>query len=288
MSLEEIRQSIKELCIEINKSDENKKPVISIPVGATGSAAGLPFELWFKNEMSGRTKYKVFGRIDFMKYVIQSFLENIGLDELHKTTWWSRLQQFSAENIRRIQSGEEPKLQQALGDIVIKYGEDLNDVVLINVKATEASDGRPIGRPPNIVSAFRLLNFFLEIFDEKSHLVNKVNTWLVGFYYNPIRNGRVRIVSCHSVNMFKLDLDKAPEINFDAAIQIQWHLGDMIEREEQTLEDFAKKLADKYWGEWKAFTQRRDKKLEGIIQRLLSAIKKVHTQKRVSNFYSAH
>jgi hypothetical protein len=288
MSLEEMRQNIKELCTEINKSSENKKPIINIPSGASGSAAGLPFESWFKNEMSKRTKYKVFGRIDFMRYIIQSFLKNIGLDELHETTWWARLQQFSIENVRRIQRREEPKLQQAMGDVVIKYGDDLNDVVLINVKATEVSDGRPVGRPPNIVSAFRLLKFFLEIFKERPHLADKVNTWLVGFYYNPLGNGRVRIVSCHFINMFKLDLEKSPEINFDAAIQIQWHLDDMIEREEQTLEEFAQKLANKYWAEWKAFTNRRDKKLEGIIQSLLNAIKNVRTQKRVSNFYSAH
>jgi hypothetical protein len=288
MSLEELRQNIRRLCIEIREYDESKKPIIKIPEGATGSAAGLPFESWFKNEMSGRmTKYKVFGRIEFIKYVIQNFLKNRGLDELHEITWWARLQQFSAENVRRIQIGEEPKLQQALGDIVIKYGDDLNDIVLINVKATEVSDGKPVGRPPNIVSAFRLLEFFLEIFEEKPHLADKVNTWLVGFYYNPIGNGRVRIVNCHFINMFKLDLEKAPEINFDAAIQIQWHVGDMIEREDQTLEMFAQKLADKYWTEWKAFTKRRDEKLEGIIQSLMSAIKKARTQKRVSNFYSA-
>jgi hypothetical protein len=281
MSLEEIRQSIKELCREV----ENKKPIINIPRGATGSAAGLPFELWFKNEMSKRTKYEVFGRIDFMKYIIENFLRNIKLEELLRTTWWAGLQQFSTGNVRRIQRNEEPKLQQALGDVVIKYGEDLNDVVLINVKATEVSNGKPVGRPPNIVSAFRLLEFFLEMFEEKPLLIDKVNTWLVGFYYNPIGNGKVKIISCRFLNIFKLDLEKAPEINFDAAIQIQWHLCDMIEREEQTLEEFAQKLASKYLTEWKAFTQRRNEKLERIIQRLLNAIKNLHIQKRVSNFY---
>jgi hypothetical protein len=230
--------------MEICERDESKKPVIKIPEGATGSAAGLPFESWFKDELSRRiTKYKVFGRIDFIRYIIQNFLKNIGLDKLHEITWWARLQQFSAENVRRIENGEEPKLQQALGDIVIKYGDDLNDIVLINVKATEERDGRPVGRQPNIVSAFRLLEFFLEVFEKKPHLADKVNTWLVGFYYNPIGNGRVRIVNCRFVNMFKLDLEKAPKINFDAAIQIQWHVGDMVEREDQTLEEFAQKLA---------------------------------------------
>jgi len=287
MSLEEIRQNIKKLCMEIRECNESKKPVIEIPEGATGSAAGLPFELWFKNEMSRKIgKSKVFGRIDFVRYVIQNFLKNRKLDELHKNTWWAGLQQFSAENVRRIQIGEEPKLQQALGDIVIKYGDDLNDIVLINVKATEVSNGKPVGRPPNIVSAFRLLEFFLEIFEEKPHLADKVNTWLVGFYYNPIGNGKVRVVNCHFINMFKLDLEKAPEINFDAAIQIQWHVGDMVEREDQTLEMFAQKLAEKYWTEWKAFTKRRDEKLERIIQSLMSAIKNARIQKRVSNFYS--
>jgi len=284
MSIDEIRQKIKELCKQINELDESEKPVVTIPKGATGSAAGLPFELWFKNEISKRIECEVFGRIDFMKYVIQNFLTNKTLDELNKKVWWGKVQQFSEKNIKRITKGEEPKLQQALGDIVIKYGDDLNDVILVNVKATEVSDGEPIGRPPNIISAYRLLDFFVHIFEEKFHLIKKVNVWIVGFYYNPMGEGKVKIVKCHFVDMFKLDLDKAPPINFDAAIQIQWHTGDMIERGEQTLEEFAEKLAEKYQTEWKSFIKRRDEKLERIIERLINAIHNVQTQKRVSNF----
>jgi hypothetical protein len=181
MGLENISKSIEELCREIDRAGPNRKPVITIPKGATGSAAGLQFELWFITQLKERIIYTVFGSIDFMKYITQNFLSSMELDELVRTTWWARLQQFTNEKIERIRKGEEPKLQQALGDVVIKYGEGLNDVVLINVKATEVSGQTPVGRPPNIVSAFRLLRFLLEMFEKKPQLIDKINVWLIGF-----------------------------------------------------------------------------------------------------------
>jgi len=272
MIVEEIRENLKEFCERINKLGETEKPIVGIPKGATGSAAGLPFERWFQSEISKGIRQEVFGRLDFVNYFIKNHLDTASPENL----WWWTIQQITPETIRRVKKGEEPKLQQAMGDIIIKYGEDLNDVVLINVKATEVSNGEPIGRAPNIVSAFRLLNFFVEMFDEKPRLVDKVNVWLVGFDYNPIGKDKVRIRQCHFKDLFRLDLDEAPELNFDAAIQIQWHLGDMIEDEKQALEEFAVKLAEKYRTEWKDFTKRRDKKLEEIINKLFSAIKKSH------------
>jgi hypothetical protein len=279
MGLENISKSIEELCREIDRAGPNRKPVISIPEGATGSAAGLPFELWFTTQLKERIKYTVFGSIDFMKYITQNFLSSMELDELVRTTWWARLQQFTNKKIERIRKGEEPKLQQALGDVVIKYGEGLNDVVLINVKATEVSGQTPVGRPPNIVSAFRLLCFLLEMFEKKPQLIDKINVWLVGFYYQPLPNKKVKIIRCYFLDMFKLDLEKAPEINFYAAIQIQWHLHDMIENKDQTLAEFALKLANKYVTGWSAFVKGRDEKLKRLVQRLRKAVEKTNNQK---------
>jgi hypothetical protein len=279
MGLENISKSIEELCREIDRAGPNRKPVITIPKGATGSAAGLPFELWFTTQLKKRIKYTVFGSIDFMKYITQNFLSSMELDELVRTTWWARLQQFTNKKIERIRKGEEPKLQQALGDVVIKYGEGLNDVVLINVKATEVSGQTPVGRPPNIVSAFRLLSFLLEMFEKKPQLIDKINVWLVGFYYQPLPNKKVKIIRCYFLDMFKLDLEKAPEINFYAAIQIQWHLHDMIENKDQTLAEFALKLANKYVTGWSAFVKGRDEKLKRLVQRLQKAVEKTNNQK---------
>jgi hypothetical protein len=279
MAVEEIRQIVKEFCEKINESEVKKKPIISVPRGATGSAAGLPFEKWFQKAISDKIKYEVFGRLDFMNYILENY--NISLDILLKTTWWGGFQQFTPENIRRVKKGEKPKLQQTLGDIIIKYGNDLNDIILINVKATEVSNGEPVGRPPNIISAYRLLRFFLELFNNKPHLIKKVNVWLVGFDYNPLEEEKVRIRQCHFKNLFWLDLDKAPPINFDAAIQIQWHLRDMIECEEQTVEDFAQKLAYKYRAEWKAFVNQRNEKLERFVEKLLSLIRENLLKRRM-------
>lgn len=279
MSVKEIRKDIEKLFEGFNKLDENNKPLVLIPQGATGSATGLPFEKWFQNVASEKIEHAVFGRLDFMRHIIDNYLNGTSLNELRKIVWWAPIQQFTPKNIDRVKDGEEPKLQQALGDIVIKYGDALNNLILINVKATEVSNGEPIGRPPNIVSAFRLLKFSTMLFEEKSELIEKVNVWLVGFYYEPIGNGKVRIVQCHSIDLLKLDLDKAPAINFDAAIQIQWHLGQMIESKGQTLEEFAKKLANKYLDEWESFTNRRSKQMKSIAKKLFSAIKKTHAKK---------
>jgi len=286
MGVEEIRQNIKELCLQINEFDEKNKPIITIPGGATGSAAGLPFEDWFRGILSKNTKDGVLGKLEFVKYIMENYLCKTNLESLLKDTWWGKLQQFTHETIRRVEEREEPKLQQALGDIIVKYGDDLNDVVLINVKATEINDNGPIGRPPNIVSAFRLLEFLTELFDEKINLIDKVNVWLAGFYYIPIGSGKVRIEQSHYRDMFKLDLEKAPPINFDAAIQIQWHLGDMVEREKQTLDEFAKELGEKYLNEWKSFKKRRDEKMEKIVNKLFSAIERNHAQKKLSDSFT--
>jgi len=282
MSVEEIREKIQKFCIEITESNETEKSTLSIPRGATGSGTGQPFENWLQNLLPEIIEYQVFGKFDFAKYVIKNYLNNKSLTSLLKTTWWAAFQQLTPSSVRRIEEGEQPKLQQAFGDIIVKYGDDWNDILLIDVKATEISNGKPTGRPPNIVSAFRLLRFFAGLFDEKAHLIEKVNVWLIGFDYIPVGNGEVRINQAHCKDLFALDLDKTPSINFDAAIQIQWHLRDMVEREDQTLEEFARGLANKYLDDWKAFTNRRDKQIEEIVEKLLAAIKKSHAQKRIT------
>lgn len=168
--IEKIRQVIKDLCLQLDRMDERNRPMIEIPRGASGSAAGLPFEEWFKKVLSESVEYDIFERLEFMRYIYENYLErkNATLNELRKNVWWVTPQQFTKKAIERIKKGEEPKLQQSLGDVVIKYGKDLNDVILINVKATETDNyGEPVGRPPNIISAFRLLKFLSEVFTKK-------------------------------------------------------------------------------------------------------------------------
>jgi hypothetical protein len=274
--IEEIRRTIKDLCSQINERNDKNKPIIEIPKGATGSAAGLPFENWFRKILSESIKYDVFERLEFMRYIAENYLEKkiITLKELHEYVWWGDLQQFTDGALKRVERGGIPKLQQALGDIIVKYGEDLNDVILINVKATEISDGGPVGRPPNIISALRLLNFLVKIFKRRKNLKDKINVWLVGFYYLPRENNKVQICRSYFKDLFKLDLEKAPPINFDAAIQIQWHLAEMVEDENQTLDGFAIKLGRKYLSEWESFKKQRDEEIRKLVNDLFKAIKK--------------
>ncbi|MEM5867286.1 MAG: HincII family type II restriction endonuclease [Candidatus Aenigmatarchaeota archaeon] len=278
--VEEIRKVIKDLCLELNEMNDEDKPVIEIYKGATGSAAGLPFEIWFKEILSRRIKYEIFERLEFMRYIVENYLlEKTSLKEFCKNVWYGEAQQFTRNAIARIKKGKEPKLQQTLGDIILKYGKDLNDVILLNVKATEIDEnGKPVGRAPNIVSAYRLLKFLANVY-KKIGLIDKINVWLVGFYYLPIEGNRVQIRKCYFRDLFKLDLNKAPPINFDAAIQIQWHLNEMVEDENQTLDKFAIDLGKKYLREWENFREKRDEKIKKVIDELFKAIEMSRKQR---------
>ncbi len=272
MKIEEIQEELEDYCNRINGLAKSEKPRINILSRATGSAVGTQFERHFQGEIVDILNVDIFNSLEFVQYVINEYLSQMPLAKLRKKVWWAELQQISDNAVKRIQRGEAPKLQQAFGDIILKYDNGPNDIISLDIKSTEVSNGRPTGRDPNIVSAKRLLEFFTELFSTKSHLVDKVHIWFVGFDYTPLGGGEVRIEKAHLRNLLKLDLDKAPPINFDAAIQIQWHLNKMIERKDQTLDEFAERLSEKFQAEWKLFTARRDKTLNEVITRLDNAI----------------
>lgn len=100
----------------------------------------------------------------------------------------------------------------------------------------------------------------------------------MGFYYLP-KGNKVQICKTYFRDLFKLDLNKAPPINFDAAIQIQWHLKEMVEDENQTLDRFAIELGKKYLKEWEIFKKQRDEKITKVINKLFNAIKEGKKQK---------
>jgi hypothetical protein len=274
---EYFEQTIYELCSELNKAKD--KPIVNLKKGASGSAAGLPFEDWAYNKLKERFRepYRLFNTYDLAEYLTYNILNKTSLSELRGKTWWVGLQQLTEETIQEIRLGRRPKFQQALGDLILQYGDDINTVALLNIKSSELGDDRPQGRPPNIVSAYRLLEFLAELIDEKYHLIDKVAIYFLGFYYKRIDEEHVSVDRCYLRNLFKLDVKKAPPINFDAAIQIQWHIMDMVEKE-QSLLDFAEQLAEKYLEEWRAFTNTRTRKIERTIDNLRKAIKKYKSQ----------
>jgi len=140
--------------------------------------------------------------------------------------------------------------------------------VLLNIKSAEIDGGRPQGRPPNIISALRLLDFLANLLGEKPSLVDKAAIWFLAFYYRRRDSEHVVIESSCFRDLFKLDLSRAPSslINFDAAIQIQWHVMDMQMREDQTVKGFAKELANHCEREWRDFSKERTKRLREIVE----------------------
>jgi len=286
--VQRLRDEVVTLCAEIERMPEENK-IINIPVGATGSAAGLPFEDWFYQELRSRITglgFEIFRPFDFVLYIINEIIDQrrIPLDQLRNNVWWWSIQQFSESLIKRVREGERPKQQQAMGDIIVKYGIDLNDVVLINVKATEVDKrGKPVGRPPNIISSLRLLEFLHRLFTKHRNLIDKVNIWLVCFHYYRPRPGIAKIHKAIFRDLFKLDLSKAPSINFDAAIQIQWHVEEMIEDPSLTIEKFAIILARKLLDEWERFYQKRDRKIRKLTEELLQAIRNSCRQSTLDN-----
>ena len=76
-------------------------------------------------------------------------------------------------------------------------------------------------------------------------------------------------------DLFKLKVFKIPEINFDAAIQLQWHIKEMEENPEQTKEKFIKDLAIEVQKRWKEFSERRTREFDDLVNSILSILRKV-------------
>ena len=67
---------------------------------------------------------------------------------------------------------------------------------------------------------------------------------------------------------FKLDVNKMPPINFDATIQIQWHVRDTKENPYIDKTTFLENLVKKYFIEWQKFMGERTKNIENLINEL--------------------
>lgn len=180
----------------------------------------------------------------------------LGLDhtDIITRTWWGKLL------LQKKPKPETYKQTQGLGaDLICYHGnefKDLVDVILLNVKSrnTERS-----GRHPNIISAYRLLDYFSNIcYDSPTNeLLDKIQYWVMGFDH---KSGLIHNV--YVKDLFKLDVSKMPPINFDAALQLQWHVGDMETLPNQTNREFISNFTKKFNDDWKKHKERRDKRVQ--------------------------
>ena len=67
--------------------------------------------------------------------------------------------------------------------------------------------------------------------------------------------------------LFKLKLSELQQINFDAAIQIQWHVKDMIEAE-QARTTFIAELGDTFIAQWKSHSRNKTERYTELVKTL--------------------
>ncbi len=282
MDLAILRKNV-ELCFSSAIKDSEKRKV-AVSRRATGSASGLPFEPWARDILQ-ECGFSVFLQEEFIGTVVREMRKRGYTNDkisyiIRERTWWgmkdymvSRKQLEAA-----LKNTDIPTYQQSIADIVLFYGNDivseLNNIVIINVKSHDIDRK---SRDPNIISAKRVLEFFKDLLEKAvtyPEFIDKANLWFIGFYYKRYRSYS-EIKEIYVKDLFKLDVTRIPVINFDAAIQIQWHVKNMIEKEDMDKLKFIESLAEEYLKRWQEFVQKRTQKLEETIQELKSLIKKV-------------
>lgn len=266
MEVNEIRENIESYFEEILESKENLK--FKIKSGAYGHSAGDSIEEILKKNLleQGWDAYythdfvsKVFSIIGPDKDELNSFLDNL---------WWSKIAIYSKNQLNNFIKGKDiGTYQQAGADIVLFYGEDLKKepekVILINAKSHN-TDRK--SRAPNIISAQRLLEFCSELITNED-MINNAEYWFVGINYSKLDENVAEIEEIYIKDLFKINVSKISQINFDAAIQIQSHVEDMEELE-QTKIEFIKDISELFIVTWKNHVTKKTEKYENLIAKI--------------------
>ncbi len=192
-------------------------------------------------------------------------------ERLREADWWSPLV-VSKKSIEDFaENGSASDWQQAGADLVLLRGDLIFDakseVVLLNVKSHDTSRS---SRPPNIMSAQRLLEFLASILrsgNAKTWL-EKASLLFVGVEYD---GSNKHIGEIFVKDLFKLSVTQIPQINFDAAIQIQWHVRDMKEIRQTKLE-FIERLARRFDADWKAHAEQKTKLYRSLLDQIAGSL----------------
>ena len=274
MNIRVFREAFESVLQEVLKDEA--KTSIGEPVSrdAHGHEVGRPIEDWLVRILN---EYEVGTRSflshEFIENVLKAFgfKERQNIDKFFQRPWWASLLVTKMQLTSFLRGEAVPRWQQAGADIVVFLGDDLetefDKVVLLNVKGHNINRK---SRPPNIMSAQRLLYFFNGILQRPASDLDKCNLWFVGTNYS-IEGTRAKIEELYLRDLFLLDLEFLPQINFDAAIQLQWHVHDMVERR-QTRLDFIESLADKFISEWRNHMNRKNEKYEELVTEIKGLI----------------
>jgi len=144
-----------------------------------------------------------------------------------KGKWWWKLCFRSKSKVESYLSTNQTLgyKQEDTPDIII----GLSQPVFLNIKSHNLEKK---SRPPNIMSAKKLLDLFAWITSQnpsnRTSILENIALLFVGVSWRQ-ENHEIKFKSIEVRDLFALDLDQLPTINFDAAIQIQWHVSDMVE-----------------------------------------------------------
>ncbi|MHB8605548.1 MAG: HincII family type II restriction endonuclease [Thermoplasmatota archaeon] len=182
------------------------------------------------------------------------------LEVLNHQWWWVlNSRSKAAVGVALSGSGKLEKYQQDTADLIIEFG---GIPRLINTKSHDL--GRD-GRDPNIISVMKLLKFFSWAArlpsDERARTLEEFDVYFVGASWEATGES-LRIKQLHLRQLTKLNVEQIPQVNFDAANQIQWHIGDMEELPSQTAREFANALAERVVDDYESHTAARAAKLK--------------------------
>jgi hypothetical protein len=280
----EIRKMIETELAHALKNSEKRKIVLERR-DAYGHEAGIPIEEWVKRCLE-EIDWGI--GVYFPNEFLEKFFSEIGGDEnkilriLEKTWWGSKFKGgrllVTPRQIDDFVSGSPVgRWQQEAGDVVLFYGNDLlkeaNDIILLNAKS---HNEKRKSRPPNIMSAERLLKFFHALLNKPNahEMLEKINIWFVGAGYIK-EKPETKIVNACIRDLFLLDLSKLPQINFDAAIQIQWHVKDMAEIKEQDKLTFIGELVATFEKQWQGHVRGKREKYRKVTGGIKELVKKL-------------
>lgn len=267
-----IRREISSEFDEIKENLDNDTIVFSTDLSrdSYGHDAGSKLEEWVRKFLLDNN-WEVYYPNEFIK----NFFDEIkpspnDIDKIIQNIWWGGLL-ITKKQIKAYFEGKKiDRWQQEAADLILLYGDniefDFEKVILINVKSHEIHRA---SRAPNIISAQRLLEFFhnLILQDKSKDLMDKLNYWFIGIGWEHTDKGGV-IKDAIIKDLFKLDTNKIPQINFDAAIQIQWHVKDMIEKE-QSKEDFILNLSYTFLTQWESHSKRKGNKYKKLVTEIV-------------------
>lgn len=270
----DIRRVVERCFAEVFKDKNKLKIEGDITNESYGHSAGTPIEEWAKRNLQEGTDFTIYYPNEFLSIIFRELKDPHNIESFLDTVWWGKLL-FTKEQLKDFMAGEEVKRWQQEGaDLVLLYDGNIiknpDKVILINVKSHLATRQ---SRPPNIMSAQRLLEYFDYILakEDGRKLLSQAELWFLGISYiiESARSGasanRAVVSSVALKELFKLDVEKIPQINFDAAIQIQWHVEDMKEVM-QTKDIFVGNLADEFIERWRHHSSAKESKYEKLIQ----------------------